>query len=349
MHFMQISKSSVYLASIILRFEGLTSEIFDRRLHLRLHFNVSSIPPHESISGTELRINYRGALQRVTGDSDAASGATNASAPRPRHHPRLKMSVYMVTDPGAGFGHQTLQIPRILDHKIVRRSPCSSCWESFDVTQAVNLWKQSVQTNRGLRVVISEIQREGRKEKSSSLQHTTRGMAFQFPSGDPDEPEQVENPLLIVYSNDGSRPSAVRNKPRTPSKTGKKRHKKRSPAAVAPPVGSRRKNKKEMRCRRWPLYVDFSEVGWNDWIVAPAGYQAYFCQGECPYYLPDNLNSTNHAVVQTLVHSVNPQAVPKPCCVPTELSPISMLYVDNSEKVVIKNYQDMVVEACGCR
>lgn len=326
-------------------FVGLTSEVFDRRLHLRFNFNVTSIPPHESISGTELRINYRGAL-RVT---NSAAATTNVSLPsRPKHHPRLKMSVYMVTDPGSGFGHQTLQIPRILDHKIIRRSLCESCWESFDVTQAVNLWKQSVQTNRGLRVVISEIQREGRKEKS--LQNSARGMAFQFPSGDPDETEeQVENPLLIVYSNDGSRSAAVRNKPRAHSKTGKKRHKKRSPAAVAPSVGNKRRHKKEMRCRRWPLYVDFSEVGWNDWIVAPAGYQAYFCQGECPYYLPDNLNSTNHAVVQTLVHSVNPQAVPKPCCVPTELSPISMLYVDNSEKVVIKNYQDMVVEACGCR
>lgn len=332
---------------MIVCFVGLTSEVFDRRLHLRFHFNVSSIPPHESISGTELRINYRGAL-RVTASHSAAAAKTNASVSRARQHPRLKMSVYMVTDPGAGFGHQTLQIPRILDHKIVRRSPCQSCWESFDVTQAVNLWKQSAQTNRGLRVVISEIQKEGRKEKS--LQHLTRGMAFQFPSEDSEETaDQVENPLLIVYSNDGSRPAAVRNKSRPSSKTGKKRHKKRSPAAVAPAVGNKRTKQKAMRCRRWPLYVDFSEVGWNDWIVAPAGYQAYFCQGECPYYLPDNLNSTNHAVVQTLVHSVNPQAVPKPCCVPTELSPISMLYVDNSEKVVIKNYQDMVVEACGCR
>ena len=103
------------------------------------------------------------------------------------------------------------------------------------------------------------------------------------------------------------------------------------------------------RCRRRPLYVDFSDVGWNDWILAPPGYQAYYCHGECPFYLNDNLNATNHAIVQTLVHSVDPRAVPRPCCVPTELSAISMLYVDSSEKVVLKTYKDMVVEACGCR
>ena len=49
-----------------------------------------------------------------------------------------------------------------------------------------------------------------------------------------------------------------------------------------------------------PLYVDFSDVGWNDWIVAPPGYHAFYCHGECPFPLADHLNSTNHAIVQTL-------------------------------------------------
>ena len=61
------------------------------------------------------------------------------------------------------------------------------------------------------------------------------------------------------------------------------------------------------------------------------------------------MNTTNHAIVQTLVHSFNPQAAPSPCCVPTELSDIVLLYLDEFEKVTLKNYQDMMVEACGCR
>ncbi|KAK6297001.1 hypothetical protein J4Q44_G00331430 [Coregonus suidteri] len=102
------------------------------------------------------------------------------------------------------------------------------------------------------------------------------------------------------------------------------------------------------RCRRHPLYVDFKDVGWNKWIVAPSGYDAFFCLGECRFPLADHMNSSSHAMVQTLVNSVN-GAVPRACCVPTALSPIAMLYLDPQDRVVLKNYQDMVVEGCGCR
>nr|BAM95188.1 fusion proteins of collagen binding domain and bone morphogenetic protein 4 protein [Expression vector pBac-IE2-HsCBDBMP4-Puro] len=116
----------------------------------------------------------------------------------------------------------------------------------------------------------------------------------------------------------------------------------------SPKHHSQRARKKNKNCRRHSLYVDFSDVGWNDWIVAPPGYQAFYCHGDCPFPLADHLNSTNHAIVQTLVNSVN-SSIPKACCVPTELSAISMLYLDEYDKVVLKNYQEMVVEGCGCR
>lgn len=102
-------------------------------------------------------------------------------------------------------------------------------------------------------------------------------------------------------------------------------------------------------CHRHPLYVSFRDVGWQDWIIAPMGYQAYFCYGECPFPLNDRLNGTNHAIIQTLVNSMDPSSVPKVCCAPTKLSAISMLYFDNDENVVLRQYEDMVVEACGCR
>ncbi|KAK2912487.1 bone morphogenetic protein 16 isoform X1 [Channa argus] len=102
------------------------------------------------------------------------------------------------------------------------------------------------------------------------------------------------------------------------------------------------------RCRRHPLYVDFNDVGWHKWIIAPSGYDAFFCLGECRFPLADHMNSSSHAMVQTLVNSVN-GAVPRACCVPTSLSPIALLYLDSQDRVVLKNYQDMVVEGCGCR
>ncbi|XP_051938238.1 protein DVR-1 [Hippocampus zosterae] len=102
-------------------------------------------------------------------------------------------------------------------------------------------------------------------------------------------------------------------------------------------------------CKARRLYVDFKDVGWQDWIIAPQGYVANYCHGECPFPLSDSLNSTNHAILQTLVHSLDPGSTPQPCCVPVRFSPISMLYYDNNDNVVLRHYQDMVVDECGCR
>ncbi|XP_067310573.1 protein DVR-1 [Pseudorasbora parva] len=102
-------------------------------------------------------------------------------------------------------------------------------------------------------------------------------------------------------------------------------------------------------CKPRRLYIDFKDVGWQDWIIAPQGYLANYCHGECPFPLSESLNGTNHAILQTLVHSFDPQGTPQPCCVPVRLSPISMLYYDNNDNVVLRHYEDMVVDECGCR
>lgn len=112
----------------------------------------------------------------------------------------------------------------------------------------------------------------------------------------------------------------------------------------------------------------------QDWIIAPEGYEAYYCEGECAFPLNSYMNATNHAVVQTLVspkqphmtgtfitsslpdlcfllpqvHFINPETVPKPCCAPTQLHGISVLYFDDSSNVILKKYRNMVVRACGC-
>ncbi|XP_052001207.1 protein DVR-1 [Xyrauchen texanus] len=102
-------------------------------------------------------------------------------------------------------------------------------------------------------------------------------------------------------------------------------------------------------CKARRLYIDFRDVGWQDWIIAPQGYLANYCQGECPFPLSESLNGTNHAILQTLVHSFDPKGTPQPCCVPIRLSAISMLYYDNNDNVVLRHYEDMVVDECGCR
>ncbi|XP_077999875.1 bone morphogenetic protein 2-like [Glandiceps talaboti] len=205
---------------------------------------------------------------------------------------------------------------RLIDSKIV--DVRNNSWQSFDVRPAVARWVAVPDENYGIEVEVTQV----RNTQISPHKDHVRLRRSVEQTGDQ---WHHQRPLLIAYTDDGKRPQR-----------------------------SKRQSKKQRRrlkanCRRHTLYVDFSDVGWNDWIVAPPGYHAFYCHGECPFPIADHLNSTNHAIVQTLVNSVDPEAVPKACCVPTELSPISMLYLDEYEKVILKNYQEMVVEGCGCR
>lgn len=102
-------------------------------------------------------------------------------------------------------------------------------------------------------------------------------------------------------------------------------------------------------CQRTPLYVDFAEIGWSGWIISPRGYNAYHCLGSCPFPLGGSLRATNHAIVQSIVDALKLSSkVQRPCCVPDILHPISLLYFDDEENVVLKQYDDMVVGGCGC-
>ncbi|XP_069705403.1 dorsalin-1-like [Periplaneta americana] len=122
----------------------------------------------------------------------------------------------------------------------------------------------------------------------------------------------------------------------------------RAPAGIA--AQARRARRQRNTCRRRPLYVDFSEIHYDTWIVAPSGYEAFQCTGKCFFPVSEHLSPTKHAIVQTLLHSVAPGKVPRACCVPTRLEPISVLYVDHKGVLTYRfSYQDMVVAECGCR
>ncbi|XP_024292885.1 growth/differentiation factor 6-A-like [Oncorhynchus tshawytscha] len=107
--------------------------------------------------------------------------------------------------------------------------------------------------------------------------------------------------------------------------------------------------RRKTRCSRRQLHVNFKELGWDDWIIAPLDYEAHHCEGVCDFPLRSHLEPTNHAIIQTLMNSMDPDSSPPSCCVPSKLSPISILYIDSGNNVVYKQYEDMVVESCGCR
>uniref|UniRef100_A0A3P8UZH3 Growth/differentiation factor 8 n=3 Tax=Cynoglossus semilaevis TaxID=244447 RepID=A0A3P8UZH3_CYNSE len=91
----------------------------------------------------------------------------------------------------------------------------------------------------------------------------------------------------------------------------------------------------ETRCCRYALTVDFEEFGW-DWIIAPKRYRANYCSGECEFM---HRQQYPHA---HLVNKANPRGTVGPCCTPTKMSPINMIYVNSMENVIYGKIPSMV-------
>ncbi|KAM3725133.1 Growth/differentiation factor [Dirofilaria immitis] len=103
------------------------------------------------------------------------------------------------------------------------------------------------------------------------------------------------------------------------------------------------------RCRIEKLNVRFRDIGWEHWIIAPTSFEAHYCSGTCPFPLKKEVNPSNHAIVQSIIHrlGLNPY-VPDVCCAPDKMDSLTLLYYDEMDNVVLKNYPRMIVNSCAC-
>ncbi|XP_068121255.1 inhibin beta B chain-like [Hyperolius riggenbachi] len=103
-------------------------------------------------------------------------------------------------------------------------------------------------------------------------------------------------------------------------------------------------------CCRKDYYVEFKDIGWNDWIIKPEGYQINYCMGLCPMHVAGSpgMAASFHTTVFNLIKANNIQTAVSSCCVPTKRRPLSMLYFDRNNNIVKTDIPDMIVEACGC-
>ncbi|KAM9320451.1 inhibin beta B chain-like [Gastrophryne carolinensis] len=102
-------------------------------------------------------------------------------------------------------------------------------------------------------------------------------------------------------------------------------------------------------CCRKDYYVEFKDLGWNDWIIKPEGYQINYCMGLCPMHVAGapGMAASFHTTVFNLIKANNIQTGSS-CCVPTRRRPLSLLYFDRNNNIVKTDIPDMIVEACGC-
>ncbi|XP_032149899.1 growth/differentiation factor 7 [Sapajus apella] len=308
-------------------------------------FDVSSLPDVDEVVGAELRVLRRGSPEPGRGSSTSP--------------PLLLLS----TCPGAA-GAPRLLYSRAAEPLVGER------WEVFDVADAVRRHRSEPRAPRAFCLLLRAV--AGPVRSPLAL----RQLGFGWPGGGGSAAE--ERALLVVSSRSKRKESLFREiraqaralgallgaerppdpRPGTGSPgavIGGRRRRRTALAATRTAQGSgagagRGQGRRgRSRCSRKPLHVDFKELGWDDWIIAPLDYEAYHCEGVCDFPLRSHLEPTNHAIIQTLLNSMAPDAAPASCCVPARLSPISILYIDAANNVVYKQYEDMVVEACGCR
>uniref|UniRef100_A0A915C2Y8 TGF-beta family profile domain-containing protein n=1 Tax=Parascaris univalens TaxID=6257 RepID=A0A915C2Y8_PARUN len=105
----------------------------------------------------------------------------------------------------------------------------------------------------------------------------------------------------------------------------------------------------EQKCGKRKLLVQFRDIGWEHWIIAPKSFEAHYCSGSCPFPLQKEVNPSNHAIVQSIIHTIglNPY-VPAVCCAPDKMDSLTLLYFDEMDNVVLKNYPKMIVSSCAC-
>lgn len=106
-------------------------------------------------------------------------------------------------------------------------------------------------------------------------------------------------------------------------------------------------------CCRESFYVSFADIGWNDWIIQPKGYNAYFCKGSCTTAPAMTLSRSQHrSILDKVMYETSKSRGNRPeltpCCAATQYQPLQLVYMDNNKTLTTKVLSNMIVETCGC-
>ncbi|XP_050299993.1 protein decapentaplegic [Anthonomus grandis grandis] len=289
---------------------------------VRTFVHVDSPVDHRFPTHQKFRLKFKPDIpQEETLHHAELSLSRNSITEDPNQAPYVRIIVEDIIKPGRKGSHGALK--RIIDSKQINVGKNFTI--KMDLTEAVQRWLQEPKRNHGVLVTVLDKHKRNHVRLKRDLNHDEYAW-------------KNMQPVLFTYTDDKKNTESdikeVAKRIRRSNRNARR---------------TNRRKDEHTDCMRHKMYVDFRDVGWSDWIVAPPGYEAFYCHGECRFPLADHLNTTNHAIVQTLMNSMSPITVPKACCVPTELNAISMLYLDVDNKVVLKNYKEMVVIGCGCR
>jgi inhibin beta B chain len=110
------------------------------------------------------------------------------------------------------------------------------------------------------------------------------------------------------------------------------------------------------QCCKQRFFVSFKALGWDDWIIAPHGYFANYCRGDCggAHRTPDTyLNYHTHIMQEFRKNEDKMKDEQKlngmqPCCAPLKFSSMSLIYFGPDSNIIKRDLPKMVVDECGC-
>lgn len=330
--------------------------------------NLLSDKLNVSKSGLEIILNETGLSRSIIQDDDASSVGNYSHEHEHRKH-FIRINLYEVVN-------ETVDIRHLIDTKLINAAS-SRHWTSFDVLSIVsrastklNVVKvaiefvdcSSIDSHLGhsdRSRFLSALTENDQHLQSFDIEHSAALIMYGFDDDGKEKPIKYKNfyKYYMEHADDddqqdrvvGTRRKRQAKNKRQRASAGRPRLRASESSNRHSSSGRRFGQQNQNLCQRRPLIIRFEDLNWQDWILAPQEYAAYYCSGQCSYPFADGQNTTNHAIVQALVNSVSPRTAPRPSCVPTETSSISMLYTDIDRNIVIKNYPDMIVEGCGCR
>lgn len=287
-------------------------------------FNIT-LPSHEKITAAELQLFF---------SPDTRSKVTS-------HSFQATVKVYEV-DNNSFKSTMQLMVGKEL-------TGLQSMWETFDVTTAVQSWIKS-----GHGSIVFDVLVDTRDCVASSRdKHSAGCFSMGVSVGD------NTSAALIVFSDDLESRSRETKKElkemilheeesilHSDAIWHREEHNENAEAQL--PRRKKRKAEREY-CRRTSLKVNFKEIGWDSWIIAPPEYDAFECRGLCYHPLTDESTPSKHALIQTLMNIRNPKKANMACCVPIKLDPISVMYQENGRLTIRYLYEEMKVAECGCR
>ncbi|XP_068739950.1 bone morphogenetic protein 6-like [Montipora capricornis] len=274
-----------------------------------LFFNLSTISHKENIKKAELRIYKKRPVKHSTGTEG-----------------NLKLRLFLLKSLRNKHLHLERNTVLLASHLITLRENVGR-WITFDLTSAVKIWKDNPKELFGLSLTI-----QGMKAFPTEFHIGSRGKRAPFLVTYTYNPQiksfkssntfkNCSNPQVLKEGDD-----LLQNTSSTP-----RRRDRRSTFSI---------------CKRRWVYVQFRKLKW-DWIIAPSGYSANYCEGACTSVLDINLEPTNHAILQNILHRMD-NRIPSPSCAPTKLHGISVLYKTSDRSIALTEYGGMVVSTCGC-